>query len=347
MRYWSSTRTAGGCSGRMLGNRTRAPRPRPRAASAPPPLLGPYAFSEPYCYNPAASNADYEAYGPTDVDAQAGDGRLTVNENAAGTLTVFKWPNPSYYNQLKYLAISRNARGQVQVQFPNEGSFAGLAYSTKRGRGFSWLRQWRVYADLRLARHAGAGDDLSLAGEARHHGGRRRPRRPRHAHVRAAVLGDALTQVPASGGRASSTTRTSTRRRRGSPISRSPTGARRSSPTRRPRTSRARTRSSTRGREPTRPQVRPTSADRGDRLRHARLPAPGRRRRLRPRQPVRAAGGPLPAGRRAPYKLGGSTSALGQTTGALALALKFNRRRQAAARVEITPARLRPRRSMR
>jgi hypothetical protein len=113
------------------------------AASAPPSLLGPYAFSEPYCDNVAASNADYEAYGPTDVDAQAGDGRLTVNENAAGTLTVFKWPNPSYYNQLKYLAISRNTRGQVQVQFPNEGSFAGLAYSTKRGRGFSWLRQWR------------------------------------------------------------------------------------------------------------------------------------------------------------------------------------------------------------
>src|SRR5205807_1649599 len=38
----------------------------------------------------------------------------------------------------------------------------------------------------------------------------------------------------------------------------------------------------------------------------------------------------------APYNLGGSTSALGQTTGALALELKFNRHRQAAARVEIT-----------
>src|SRR6202035_908711 len=73
----------------------------------------------------------------------AGDGHLTVNENAAGTLTVFKWPNPSYDNQLKYVAISRNARGQVRVQFPNEGSFAGLVYTTKRGHGFSWLRQWR------------------------------------------------------------------------------------------------------------------------------------------------------------------------------------------------------------
>ena len=36
-----------------------------------------------------------------DVNAQTRDGRLTVNENAAGTLTVFKYPNPSYYKQIK------------------------------------------------------------------------------------------------------------------------------------------------------------------------------------------------------------------------------------------------------
>ena len=94
------------------------------------------------CYNPTATNADYEAYGPTDVDAQTGDGRLTVNENASGTLTVFKYPNPSYYNQIKYLAVSRDARGRVQAQYPNEGSLAGLAYSTRRGPGFAWLRDW-------------------------------------------------------------------------------------------------------------------------------------------------------------------------------------------------------------
>jgi nucleotide-binding universal stress UspA family protein len=114
------------------------------ATATTPPLLGPYGLTEPYCYNPAASNADYEAYGPTDVNAQAGDGRLTVNENSAGTLTVFKYPNPSYYNQIKYLAVARDARGVARTQFPNEGSFAGLAYRTRTGSGFAWLRQWRV-----------------------------------------------------------------------------------------------------------------------------------------------------------------------------------------------------------
>ncbi len=97
---------------------------------------------EGHCFDASQPNADYEAYGPTDVNAQTGDGRLTVNENAAGTLTVFKYPNPSYYNQVKYLAISRDAHGRVQAQFPNEGSFAGIAYRTAQGPGFAWLRSW-------------------------------------------------------------------------------------------------------------------------------------------------------------------------------------------------------------
>src|SRR5690242_4020598 len=59
------------------------------------------AVPETSCFNAAQANADYEAYGPTDVNAQTGDGHLTVNENSAGTLTVFKYPNPSYYNQIK------------------------------------------------------------------------------------------------------------------------------------------------------------------------------------------------------------------------------------------------------
>ena len=173
---WSSTRTAGAalaaCWAVALASAPAAAAAAP--ASAPPPLLGPYAFGEPYCDNPAAPNADYEAYGPTDVNAQAGDGHLTVNENAAGTLTVFKWPNPSYYNQLKYLAISRDARGRVRVQFPNEGSFAGLAYTTKGAR-VQLVAAVAHQADLRLTRHAGPGDDLSLAGEARTHARRCRP----------------------------------------------------------------------------------------------------------------------------------------------------------------------------
>src|SRR5437764_13306125 len=94
------------------------------------------------CFNASQANADYEAYGPTDVNAQAGDGHLTVNENSTGTLTVFKYPNPSYYNQLKYFAVGRNQRGQVLVQYPNDGSFAGLTYETGHHTHFTWLRQW-------------------------------------------------------------------------------------------------------------------------------------------------------------------------------------------------------------
>src|SRR5689334_10239331 len=78
-----------------------------------PPALGPGG-----CYDPTQSNADFEAYGPTDVNAQAGNGHVTVNENAAGTVTVFKYPNPSLYNQIKYFAVSRDANGQVHTRFP-------------------------------------------------------------------------------------------------------------------------------------------------------------------------------------------------------------------------------------
>src|SRR5438067_6539015 len=104
---------------------------------------GPQALSETGCYDPTKANADYEAYGPTDVNAQAGNGSVTVGENAAGTITDFKYPNPSYYNQVKYLAVSRDDAGRAQAQFPNEGSFAGIGWRTKAGQsGFAWLRDW-------------------------------------------------------------------------------------------------------------------------------------------------------------------------------------------------------------
>src|SRR5256714_11569910 len=108
-------------------------------AFSPPPRVGPGG-----CYDPRQSNADFEAYGPTDVSAQAGNNRVTVNENAAGTITVFKYPNPSLYNQVKYFAVSRDADGLVHTRFPNEGSFAGIGWRTRDGTGFSWLRDWRA-----------------------------------------------------------------------------------------------------------------------------------------------------------------------------------------------------------
>lgn len=88
----------------------------------------------------------FENYGPTDINSQAGDTRrrVTVNENEAGTITVFKWPNPSYYNQVKYLAVNRDEYGKVEVQAPNHGVFAGIRYTTNDGEtGFSWLRDWK------------------------------------------------------------------------------------------------------------------------------------------------------------------------------------------------------------
>src|SRR5947209_2527633 len=112
------------------------------ASAASPSSLSLQNLSEGNCFNPAAPNADYEAYGPTDVNAQAGDGLVTVGENAAGTITVFKYPNPSYYNQVKYLTIKRDAHGVPQVQYPNEGSFVGLRYQSAAGTGFAWLRDW-------------------------------------------------------------------------------------------------------------------------------------------------------------------------------------------------------------
>lgn len=50
----------------------------------------------------AAQCAEQGITGPaTDVNAQAGDGRITVGLNEVGTITVFKYPNPSFDNQVK------------------------------------------------------------------------------------------------------------------------------------------------------------------------------------------------------------------------------------------------------
>src|SRR3954453_12954340 len=111
----------------------------PGWAQTAPPTLGPGG-----CYDPTQSNADFEAYGPTDVTVQAGNNRVTANENGAGTVTVFKYPDPSLFNQIKYFAVSRDAKGVVHTRFPNEGSFAGIAWRTRKGAGFAWLRDWKA-----------------------------------------------------------------------------------------------------------------------------------------------------------------------------------------------------------
>src|SRR5687768_6916129 len=42
-----------------------------------------------------------EGYGPTDISAVTGNGHTSVALNQEGTVTVFKWPSPSYYDQIK------------------------------------------------------------------------------------------------------------------------------------------------------------------------------------------------------------------------------------------------------
>ena len=79
---------------------------------------------------------------PTDVNAQAGDGRITVGLNAAGTITVFRYPNPSFENQVKYYASDRDANQNPTGALPNEGSFAGVRYTAGGTTSMAWLRDW-------------------------------------------------------------------------------------------------------------------------------------------------------------------------------------------------------------
>ena len=81
-----------------------------------------------------------ELYGPTDINAQAGNQGLTVGFNRQGTVTVFKWPSPSYYDQVKYHTNSR-AEPYAGAR-PNEGTFLGIAVTTAAGTATHWLRDF-------------------------------------------------------------------------------------------------------------------------------------------------------------------------------------------------------------
>jgi hypothetical protein len=95
---------------------------------------------------------DFELYGPTDVNAQTSNGSLAVGISDEGTLTVFRWPRPSFYDQLKYKTSDRDApsSGTDHGKFgayPNAGAFLGLV--VERGEAaptLTWLREddWSV-----------------------------------------------------------------------------------------------------------------------------------------------------------------------------------------------------------
>lgn len=107
------------------------------------------AVTLPQCAEQAA-----QTNGPdtTDVNAQAGNGRVTVGLDTAGNITVFRYPNPSYYNQVKYFTTGPDAStGVPGGELPNEGSFAGLRYRVLEAGVPVTKVQWLKDPDLATA----------------------------------------------------------------------------------------------------------------------------------------------------------------------------------------------------
>jgi hypothetical protein len=73
-----------------------------------------------------------EQYGPTNVNAQLGNQELSVAVTRSGTVSVFKWPRPSYYDQIKYHTDNRSKPRMGADR--NAGSFLGLLTSTSTDR---------------------------------------------------------------------------------------------------------------------------------------------------------------------------------------------------------------------
>ena len=110
-------------------------------AAAQGPFPGPLEPDNPFCLKPGEETA--EVYGPTDIGATVGNQRLSVAVNPEGTLSVFRWPSPSYYDQLRYMTIDREDP-MLGVE-PNEGAFSGLALTMRDGRReMLWLRDLKV-----------------------------------------------------------------------------------------------------------------------------------------------------------------------------------------------------------
>jgi hypothetical protein len=105
-------------------------------------VAGPVAAQVPSeCFDPADPTP--EVYGPTDISATTGNQNLSAAINPDATVTVLKWPSPSFYDQIKYRTRDRSLPRFGAL--PNEGAFLGLAWR-KAGVdkwAFQWLRRWR------------------------------------------------------------------------------------------------------------------------------------------------------------------------------------------------------------
>ena len=93
------------------------------------------------CFDDSAPTP--EGYGPTDISATTGNGALSVALNPDATVTVLKWPSPSFYDQIKYRTTDRAEPRFGALR--NEGAFIGIAWRRRAGAKwtFTWLRNWR------------------------------------------------------------------------------------------------------------------------------------------------------------------------------------------------------------
>lgn len=82
--------------------------------------------------------AESEGYGPTDVNAITANRALTVGLNRSATVTVLRWPNASFYEQVKYFTLDRDRPRFGALE--NEGAFIGVVL----GGRTRWLRDMRV-----------------------------------------------------------------------------------------------------------------------------------------------------------------------------------------------------------
>jgi hypothetical protein len=91
-------------------------------------------------------------FGATNMNAVTGTGGLTAGFSACGELVLLRFPNPSYFDQLRYLTMNGpDAREQPRFgALEGMGAFAGIWYRPVNGeRRFKWLRDPSVYAHQR------------------------------------------------------------------------------------------------------------------------------------------------------------------------------------------------------
>lgn len=87
-------------------------------------------------------------FGATNVNAQTGNGGLSVGVSGRGELTVLSWPSPTFYDQLDYeTSGDDDARDLPRFGADEDmGVFAGLWVETADGAELTWFRDagWTV-----------------------------------------------------------------------------------------------------------------------------------------------------------------------------------------------------------